>query len=136
MSAQAGRNLLVKIRDGQGTFVTLAGLRTKTLRFNAKIVDITDSDSVEAWQELLPGAGVKSAEISGAGIFRDAASDASARTAFFDQSTEAYQFIIPGFGVIEGPFLISALSYAGTYQGEASFDLTLVSAGAIGFIAE
>jgi len=71
MSAQAGRNLLVKIRDGQGTFVTLAGLRTKTLRFNAKIVDITDSDSVEAWQELLPGAGVKSAEISGAGIFHE-----------------------------------------------------------------
>jgi len=115
MAAQRGRDILLKIKDtasgGAGTFVTLAGLRTKTMRFNARVVDITNSDSADAWRELLPGAGVKSADISGSGIFRDAASDALARTAFFEQSVQDFQFIIPDFGIIEGPFLITGLNF-------------------------
>ena len=67
MSAQAGRNLLIKIKNESDDFITLAGLRTKTLRFNARSVDVTDSESLDAWRELLPGAGTKSVEISGAG---------------------------------------------------------------------
>ena len=129
MTAQNGRNMLIKIKDGQGAFVTAAGLRSKSIKFGAKTVDITHSESDEAWRELLPGGGVKSVEISGAGIFRDSASDALMRAAFFAQSAEVFQFIIPNFGIIEGPFLISALNYAGTYQGEASYELTMISAG-------
>jgi len=135
MVAQNGRDMLVKIKDSAGSFITLAGLRTKAFRLNAQAVDITNSDSADGWKELLPNAGVKSAEISGAGIFRDTASDALARTAFFDQSVEDYQFIIPDFGVIEGPFLLTSLSYAGSYRGEASYELTLMSAGAPSFSA-
>lgn len=133
MSAKAGRDILIKMKDEAGNFVSLAGLRTKSLKFNARGVDITDSESVQAWRELLPGAGVKTAEISGSGVFRDKPSDALARTAFFGQDVNEYQFIIPGFGTLSGPFLISALSYAGGYQGEASFEMTLLSAGAVQF---
>ena len=133
MAAQSGRDMLVKIKNGDGDFITLAGLRTKTFRLNARAVDITNSDSVQGWKELLPGAGVKSAEISGAGIFRDSASDALARTAFFEQSVQSYQFIMPNFGIIEGPFLLTTLSYAGSYQGEVTYDVTLMSAGAPSF---
>ena len=113
----------------------MAGLRSKAFRLNAQIVDITNTDSAQGWKELLPGAGVKSAEISGAGVFRDAESDALARTAFFEQSVETYRFILPDFGIIEGPFLLTSLSYAGTYQGEATYELTLMSAGAPSFSA-
>ncbi len=131
MAAQNGRDMLVKIKnDESGEFVTLAGLRSKRFRLNAETVDITHSDSAQGWKELLPGAGVKSAEISGAGIFRDSQSDALARTTFFEQSAKTYRFIIPDFGIIEGIFLLTGLSYAGTYQGEATFELTLLSAGA------
>jgi len=133
MSAKAGRDVLIKFKNDTGDFITVAGLRAKTLRFNARAIDVTDSASVEAWRELLPGAGVKSAEISGAGVFRDQPSDALARGAFFAQSTKECQFIMPSFGTIEGPFLITALSYAGEYKGEASYELTLVSAGALNF---
>ena len=133
MAAQSGRDMLVKIKNGDGDFITLAGLRTKTFRLNARAVDITNSDSAQGWKELLPGAGVKSAEISGAGIFRDSVSDALARTAFFEQSVQSYQFIMPDFGIIEGPFLLTTLSYAGSYQGEVTYDLTLMSAGAPSF---
>ena len=135
MAAQNGRDMLVKIKNGEGNFITLAGLRTKTFKLNARTVDITDSDSAMGWKELLPGAGVKSAEISGAGIFRDTASDVLARTSFFEQSAQDYQFIIPHFGTIQGPFLLTTLSYAGTYQGEANYELTLMSAGAPSFSA-
>ena len=135
MAAQNGRDMLVKIKNSAGEFVTLAGLRSKAFRLNAQAVDITNTDSAQGWKELLPGAGVKSAEISGAGVFRDTESDALARTAFFEQSVETYRFIIPGFGVVEGPFLLTSLSYAGTYQGEATYELTLMSAGAPSFSA-
>ncbi len=135
MAAQNGRDMLVKIKNEAGEFITLAGLRSKAFRLNAQAVDITNTDSAEGWKELLPGAGVKSAEISGAGVFRDADSDVLARTAFFEQSVQTYRFIIPDFGVIEGPFLLTSLSYAGTYQGEANYELTLLSAGVPNFSA-
>jgi TP901-1 family phage major tail protein len=129
MAAQRGRDMLIKIKDAQGTFVTVAGLRTKSLKFNAKTIDITHSESEDAWQELLPGSGIKSVEISGDGIFCDKASDEIVRTNFLAQSADIYQMVIPGFGVVEGDFLITNLNYAGNYDGEASYDLTLNSAG-------
>lgn len=135
MSAKAGRDILLKFKNEAGDYITAAGLRAKTLRFNARPVDVTDSGSVQAWRELLPGAGVKSCEMTGAGVFRDKPSDALAREMFFSQSYEDCQFILPDFGIIEGAFLISSLSYAGTYQGEASFEMTLASAGALSFTA-
>ena len=135
MVAQNGRDMLVKIKNEAGDYVTMAGLRSKAFRLNAQTVDITNTDSAQGWKELLPGAGVKSAEISGASVFRDAESDVLARTAFFEQSVETYRFILPDFGVVEGPFLLTSLSYAGTYQGEATYELTLMSAGAPSFSA-
>ena len=135
MAAQNGRDMLVKIKNSAGEFVTLAGLRSKAFRLNAQAVDITNTDSAQGWKELLPGAGVKSAEISGACVFRDTESDALALTAFFEQSVELYRFILPDFGEVEGPFLLTSLSYAGTYQGEATYELTLMSAGVPNFSA-
>ena len=44
MAAQKGKDLLVKVDDGTGNFVTVAGLRTRRLSLNASTVDATDSD--------------------------------------------------------------------------------------------
>ena len=60
MATQKGKDLLLKIDDGTG-FSTVAGLRTKTLAFNAQSVDVTHADSAGRWRELLAGAGVKRA---------------------------------------------------------------------------
>lgn len=130
MSAQRGRDMLVKLKQNDDSYVTLAGLRTKNLRLNARVVDVTDSESVGGWKELLPNAGVKSAEVSGQGIFRNESSAAQVRQAFFDQTALDLRFLLPGFGQIDGAFLISSLSYSGSYQGEAGFDITLMSAAA------
>ena len=134
MGAQKGKDLLVKIYDG-ASFVTVAGLRSRRLAFNAELVDITHAESVNRWRELLAGAGVKRAAISGRGLFKDASSDALVRQAFFDGAVNNAQVIVPDFGTIEGFFQISSLEFSGEHNGEVTFDLTLESAGALTFTA-
>jgi TP901-1 family phage major tail protein len=130
MTAQKGRDLLLKVdADGLGAFQTVAGLRSHALAFNAERVDITHQDSAGAWRELLEGAGLKSANIRGSGIFKDAASDTTMRSLFFSATIRRWQVIIPDFGTLEGPFQITALEFGGQHDGEVSFDVALESAG-------
>ena len=135
MTAQAGKGVLLKIGDGGSpeTFTSLAGLRAKTLSLNARAVDVTHADSPGRWRELLDGAGVRQAAISGAGIFVDSAADETVRGVFFDQARRSFQVIVPDFGVIEGPFLVTALEYSARHDGEASYSISLSSAGALSF---
>ena len=84
MAAQKGRDLLVKVDAGTGSFVTVAGLRTRQLALNAETIDVTSADSAGQWRELLAGAGIRRASIAGAGVFKDEASDALVRQLFFD----------------------------------------------------
>jgi len=134
MTTQKGKDLLLKIDDGEG-FVTVAGLRTKTLSFNAQSVDITHADSAGRWRELLAGAGVKRASLAASGIFKDAASDALVRQKFFDDALCACQLVIPDFGMVAGPFQIGALEFAGSHDGELTFEISLESAGEVTFEA-
>ncbi|WP_454287661.1 phage major tail protein, TP901-1 family [Rhizobium arsenicireducens] len=132
MVAQKGKDLLLKVEDGAG-FVTVAGLRSKRLSFNAQTVDVTDAESVGRWRELLGGAGVQRAALSGAGLFKDQASDALVRSAFFAGDILAWQVVIPDFGTVSGPFQVTALEYAGSHDGELTFEIALELAGALAF---
>ena len=134
MAAQKGKDLLLKIED-DGGFATVAGLRTRRFTLNAEAVDITHAESAGRWRELLAGAGVRRASISGAGVFKDAASDAAIRQTFFDGQIRNWQVIVPDFGTIAGLFQISSLDYRGDHAGEVTFDLSLESAGALTFAA-
>lgn len=136
MGAQNGKDLLIKLDlTGAGQFETVAGLRATRISFNAESVDVTSLESEGGWRELLGGAGVKSAAISGAGVFKDASTDERARQIFFDGETPEFQVIIPDFGIVEGPFLVSSLEYAGSHDGEATYEMSLASAGALSFTA-
>lgn len=135
MSAQKGKDLLIKIDlDGTGDFQTVAGLRATRLSFNAEAVDTTNIDS-GGWREVLAGAGVRSAALSGSGVFKDAQTDARAQQVFFDGSTPDFRVIVPDFGIVEGPFHINSIEYAGTHDGEATYELSLSSAGTLTFAA-
>ena len=135
MTAQPGKDLLLKIAmTGSGTFETVAGLRATRLSFNAEAVDVTSLDS-GGWRELLSGGGIRSARIAGSGVFRDAGTDERARAIFFAGETPAFQVILPDFGTVQGPFQIAGIDYAGSFDGEASFEISLVSAGALNFTA-
>jgi TP901-1 family phage major tail protein len=136
MAAQRGKDLLIKLdMTGSGAFETIAGLRATRITFNAETVDVTNLGSAGRWRELLAGAGVRSAAISGSGVFRDEATDERARAIFFAGEIPDFQLIIPSFGTVTGPFQITSIEYAGEHDGEAVYELSLASAGAIGFEA-
>ncbi|THD74646.1 phage major tail protein, TP901-1 family [Thalassobius vesicularis] len=137
MAAQNGKDLLIKVDlTGDGSFATIAGLRATRVSFNAESVDVTSLESQGGWRELLGGAGVKSAAISGSGVFKDANTDERARQIFFDSETPDFQVIIPDFGVVEGAFQITSIEYSGSHNGEATYELSMASAGALTFTAD
>ncbi len=136
MVAQNGKDLLIKLdMTGAGLFETIAGLRATRISFNAESVDVTSLESQGGWRELLAGAGVKSASISGSGVFKDDDTDERARQIFFDAETPNFQVIIPDFGTVEGAFQVTAIEYAGSHNGEATYELSMASAGALQFTA-
>ncbi|AEI93406.1 MULTISPECIES: phage major tail protein, TP901-1 family [Roseobacter] len=136
MGAQNGKDLLIKVdMAADGQFTTLAGLRATRVSFNAETIDVTSLESQGGWRELLSGAGVKSVSISGSGVFRDAATDERARQLFFDGEAPSFQVVIPDFGIVEGPFQVTAIEYGGSHNGEATYELSLASAGSLTFTA-
>jgi len=136
MAAQNGKDLLVKIdMTGAGAFETAAGLRATRISLNAESIDVTSLESTGGWRELLAGAGVKTASISGSGVFKDAATDERVRQIFFAGETPTFQVIVPDFGTMEGAFQITSIEYAGTFDGEATYEMSLASAGALAFEA-
>ena len=78
---------------------------------------------------------MKSASISGAGVFRDESTDERARDIFFEGEMPDFQVVIPDFGTVEGAFQITSIEYAGTHDGEATYEVSMASAGALTFTA-
>jgi TP901-1 family phage major tail protein len=138
MSAQRGKDLLLKIGDGGApeTFAAIGGLRTRNLAHNAQTVDATHANSAGGWRELLSGAGVKQASVSGAGVFLNETAAETVRAAFFNGDIANWRIVIPGFGDITGPFQVGNLDYAGDFDAEATVSLALESAGALVFTPE
>lgn len=46
-----------------------------------------------------------------------------------------FQVVIPDFGVVEGAFQITSIEYAGSHNGEATYDISIASGGALSFTA-
>ena len=133
MPVQRGRDLLIKLQGSDGLFMTVGGIRTKRLALNSDTVDVTHAESAGRWRELLEGAGMRRASISGSGVFKDQDSNRLLRQIFFDGSIRRYQIIVPGFGTIEGTFQISSLDYRGEHVAELTFEIALESAGELTF---
>ncbi|MBN9305645.1 MAG: phage major tail protein, TP901-1 family [Devosia sp. 67-54] len=136
MAAQSGKDMLLKLdQTGSGSFLTVAGLRTRALAFNAASIDVTDTESAGRWRELLAGGGIRRAALSGSGIFKDQASDAAIRELFFAGTLRSWQLVLPDFGVVQGPFQITALEFSADHAGEVTFEMALESAGELSFTA-
>lgn len=136
MAAQKGKDLLLKVDStGTGNFTTVAGLRSRSVAVNAESVDVTHAESAGQWRELLQGGGIKSARVTGSGVFKDAASDALIRSYVFTGTIRAWQVVVPDFGTIEGPFHIAAFELSGRHDNEVAFDVALESAGELTFTA-
>jgi TP901-1 family phage major tail protein len=136
MTAQRGKDMLLKIGDAGApeAFTTIGGLRARTLSLNAEAVDVTHAES-GGWRALLTEAGMRQASVSGAGVFLSGAAMSLVRDVFFAGQVRNWSIVIPGFGRIQGPFLIGNLDYAGASEGEVDFSIALESAGPLSFEA-
>ena len=66
-------------------------------------------------------------------MFRDGTTDERARQVFFDGEVPEFQVVIPDFGTVQGPFQITSLEYSGSYNGEATYEVSMASAGVLSF---
>ena len=133
MAAQRGGALLLKM-DISGTMTTIGGLRSTSITINDEAVDITNKDSGSS-RTLLPSGGILSMSVSASGVFTDATSETTLRSKVHQSSFESYNIIIPDLGTYAGSFMIASLEYAGEYNGEVTYSITLESSGAITFSA-
>lgn len=134
MAAQRGKDILVKLRAEDDVYRTVAGLRATRIALRSGMADVTTLESPGRWRELLTGVGTQSASVSGDGVFRDAASDAALRYAFFAGEAPELELVIPDFGVVSGRFQITSLEYSGQHDAEARFEIGLESAGTLSFV--
>jgi TP901-1 family phage major tail protein len=131
MVAQAARDILISINTTGDIFVPLAGLRSKSVNFGSQMVDVTNSDSIGRWQELLGGAGVNKMSVKGSGVFVDDIALGIATDAFYAGLLKRFQITLPGYATFTGFFLVNDLNFAGTYNQEQTYDISLESSQSI-----
>ena len=109
--------------------ITLAGMRSTSMKINNEQVDTTDKGSAP-WRNL-SAFGIQSMELSGAGIFND---DASLDIGMVDLQAGAINdyFIISGRGDSwEGQFLASGGERSGEYNGAEQYTMSFASASEV-----
>lgn len=132
MSAERGSAFLLKVGNGATpiAYQTVAGLRTTQLSVNGEMVAITSKDS-GGWRELLSGAGIRSVSVSGAGIFTGSAAETRIKGNALSGAIDDYRLSFESGETLSGRFLVTKLDYAGDYNGERSYTVSLESSGAV-----
>ena len=132
MTAQKGSAFLLKISNGATppVYNTVAGLRTTQLSITGDPVVITSKES-GGWRELLSGAGVRQVSVSAAGIFLGSAAEAQLRSNAMAGTLDDYELSFEDGERLRGRFLVQKLDYAGDFNGERNYTLSLESSGAV-----
>jgi len=132
MAAEKGLSFLIKHGDGAGTevFTTVAAMRSTSLTINSETVDITNKDS-SGMRELLAGAGVRSMSLSGSGVFTKSTEQVLIQNEVLAGSITNYEIVFEPGDKFAGAFQVTSLEYAGEYNGERTYSISLESSGAI-----
>ena len=132
MAIENGSAFLLKIGDDAApmAYRTVAGLRTTQLSVNGEAVNVTSKDS-GGWRELLSGAGVRSVSVSAAGIFTGSGGETRLRNHALAGTIDDYELSFESGERMRGRFLVTRLDYAGDYNGERNYALSLESSGAV-----
>jgi TP901-1 family phage major tail protein len=132
MAVERGSAFLLKVGDGAAVpnFATVAGLRTTQMSVNGEAVVVTSKDS-GGWRQLLSGAGVRSVSVSGAGVFTGSAAEARIKASALAGVLDDYRLSFESGDSMTGRFLVTRLDYAGDFNGERSYTMSLESSGAV-----
>lgn len=132
MAIEKGSAFLLKVGDGAAVpvFATVAGLRATQLSINGETVVVTNKES-GGWRQLLSGAGVRSVSVSGAGVFTGSVAETRIKGNAMTGVLDDYRLSFESGESMTGRFLVTRLDYAGDFNGERSYTLTLESSGAV-----
>ena len=132
MAVEKGSAFLLKVGDGGGspTFATVAGMRTTQLSINGEAVVLTHKGS-GGWRELLSGAGVRSVSVSAAGVFTGSTAEGRVKSNALAGTIDDYRLSFESGESLTGKFLVTRLDYAGDFNGERSYTVSLESSGAV-----
>lgn len=135
ISAKKGRNFLLQLGNGTSpeSYTTIGGMRVTDITLNGNPVDITNKSS-GGWQEMLPGAGVRSVDITAQGIFdaSQAGNHAVLEAAALNGGDLVALRILSETGdYFVGFWSVATYKRAGNYNDAETFDMTLRSHGVI-----
>lgn len=132
MAAERGSAFLLKIGSAATppVYSTIAGLKTTQLSINGDAIAITNKGS-GGWRELLSGAGVRSVSVTATGIFTGSTAEAQLKALALDGRLAAYQLSFESGETMEGQFLVTRLEYAGDFNGERNYSVSLESSGRV-----
>jgi len=135
MSAEKGSAFLLKIGNGAAppVYATVAGMRTTQMSVNGEAVNVTSKES-GGWRELLSGAGVRSVSVAASGIFTGSTAETRLKSNALGGLLDDYELSFESGERMRGRFLVARLDYAGDYNGERTYTLTLESSGAVAAI--
>lgn len=132
MAVEKGSAFLLKVSDGAVPvgYQTVAGLRTTQMSVSGEAVNITSKDSA-GWRELLSGAGVRAVSVSAAGIFTGSTAEVRIRNHALAGTIDDFELSFESGERMRGRFLITRLDYAGDYNGERNYTVSLESSGPV-----
>lgn len=135
MVAQAARDVLIKLETSPAVFTTIA-MVSASIELNGGAADVSDNQSPGQWQENEMNFGIRSLSLSGDAICKGSAAEKALHNVWFNRTKPNFQAVVPGLGTYQGPFGVPTFSFAGKKDGEATYSVSMVSAGEIVFTAE
>lgn len=123
-----GSAFLLKMDNGDPlpSYLTVMGLRTTALGISTGMVaTITDPK----WRELL--AGTTFVSVSGAGVFTGTSAETRLKANALGGVLDDYELSFESGERIRGHFLVTRLDYAGDFNSQRSYTLTLESSGPV-----
>jgi TP901-1 family phage major tail protein len=131
--AKGGKDLLLKVNTTGSTYVTVGGLRSKSMTINNETIDVTNHGSNQ-YREILDGAGIRSLTVSGSGVHTgDAATLNKIDDNCLSGTLTNFQIVdADGSGrTYQASFKITSFARAGEYNAEQTFEISLESSGSV-----
>jgi TP901-1 family phage major tail protein len=123
--------LYVESTHGSGTYTLLGGLRSTGFTRNAEEIDVTNQGSNQE-RELLDGAGIKTREISGSGVFTNSTTLTYVEDRHESQALTRFRVADVDSGrQYTSLFKITSVERTGDYNNEQGYSISLSSSGAL-----
>lgn len=136
MPSQKGRDLLLKIGDGEvlESFSTIGAARAASMTIDNRPADATTMDG-GGIQSVIGEAGVQSMSLRLDGLFKDTAAEAALREAALSRGTSNYELWFPNGDKYAAAFVVQEYARGGSFDGLETFSVTLLRSGAGTFTA-